>query len=172
MRLSVWKNISRDAMLRQRILLFKDAKLTALGLGPELCLDDLQEAGVVVSPPKPKAVAPTGIPYGEAIDQLRRLGTLVSPIEKCQLFGSVAQTLCECVDNSPFTPPGIVLAADDLLLLFAYLVIKANLTHLWAEVAYIRGFLTTDERDSMAGYYLSTFEAAAEYVMTQELIKE
>ena len=133
-----------------------------------------------------------------SVDAFRSVSRLSSPIDKLSCVVSVAKAICACVDQakvqaqaraqaaeaaaaaasdspSPAAsaasslPSPVVIGADDLLLLFAYLLIHSRVENLVAELAFLADFIPEHQRCTMQGYYLATTQAAAELLASDEL---
>ncbi len=59
--------------------------------------------------------------------------------------------------------------ADVLLILFAYIIVKARVPSLWAELQVMDDFISEKHRCMVTGYYLATTQAAVELVLTNDL---
>ena len=136
-----------------------------------------------------RSAAAASVLPSPAVDAFRSLSALSSPIDKLQCVVSVAKAICACVDqakqaqaarqqhasalspsSSPSAAPApVVIGADDLLLLFAYLLIHARSGALLAELAFLADFIPEHQRCTMQGYYLATTQAAAELLASDEL---
>ena len=68
-----------------------------------------------------------------------------------------------------------VIGADDLLLLFALLVVRGECTSLHAELRFIEDMMAEQQRSAASAlYYHATFQAAAELLRTiskQEIMR-
>lgn len=125
------------------------------------------------------------------VDTFRTLSSLSSPLDKLQCVVSVAKAICACVDqakqaqikhqqlqqaneseltagasNTQNSP--VVIGADDLLLLFTYLLIHTSVPNLLAELSFLSDFIPEHQRCTMQGYYLATTQAAAELLMSED----
>jgi len=99
----------------------------------------------------------------------------------------VAVKICECVDRDKLEqaaaagPPSssqpakpkrsTVIGADDLLLLYTYIVIKSNVPHLCAEINFMDDFLPDHQRCLMKGYYLATMQAVVEFISSDDFTR-
>jgi len=130
-----------------------------------------------------------------SVDAFGSLSRLQSPIDKLQCVVSVAKAICACVDQanqqqqqqqqqrqaaegdkasaaaSPISP--VVIGADDLLLLFVYLLVHSRLgvPALLAELAFLADFIPEHKRCTMEGYYLAVSTAAAELITSGEILQ-
>lgn len=62
--------------------------------------------------------------------------------------------------------------ADDLLILFTRLIMKAKIPHLIAEINFMDDFMLEQKRVTMGGYYLATTRAAAELLLSGDLVRK
>ena len=70
-------------------------------------------------------------------------------------------------DSIPQVSP-VVIGADDLLLLFTYLLLRTGVPSLLAELAFLGDFIPDHQRCTMQGYYLATANAAAELLTSEQ----
>jgi len=133
----------------------------------------------------------TDISYQHAIDAFGALARLQSPVDKLQCVVGVAKAICACVDqakqaqaraaeagpassSSSSSSSPVVISADDLLLLFTYLLVHArrSVPSLAAELSFLADFIPAHDRCRMSGYYLAVTTSAAELIRTGTLLKE
>ena len=116
------------------------------------------------------------------VSTFRTLSTLTSPVDKLHCVVRVAKAICACVDEAKqaqakaqrkagegeIQVAPVVIGADDLLLLFTYLLLHSGVPSLWCEFSYLSDFIPDHQRCTMFGYYLATFTAAAELLMSEQ----
>jgi hypothetical protein len=74
----------------------------------------------------------------------------------------VCMCVCVCVCVCVFVCSG----ADDLLILFAVLIVRGDVTCLHAHLKFIDDMMSDAHRGLVSGYYHATFQAAAELLRT------
>lgn len=142
-------NASREALYLQKLKDLSDLTCADLGISPLFCLDT---AG-----------------YQSAIEALRELAAVTGPMAKMTQVMVTTRRLCECVDlrwkDCPVPADRLVINADQILSIFTYIVVKARVRNLMAQVAMIVEFVKPDVQQGPIGYYLATLEAAIEHVL-------
>ncbi|KAH3757667.1 Vacuolar sorting protein 9 (VPS9) domain [Pelomyxa schiedti] len=110
--------------------------------------------------PKRGAAQPFGdfMPYGTAIEEAKRLSHAKTPWAKTKCLIDVARAIKSCVDTFWGKVNAVEITADDFLPLFAFVLIKANLQHPFAECKFIEHFLSDDDLRGEAGYIFVTFQ--------------
>ena len=123
----------------------------------------------------PSTAAPAVPPYHHALTALSWLSAVSDPYDKLSCVLRVARAICRSVDEA-HSRQAVVINADDLLLLFAYLLISAtassspSTTPRWhAHLSLMSDYTTDKQRCMLRGYYLATMQAALELVMTGDL---
>lgn len=109
---------------------------------------------------------------GRAVEEFRKMPNASCPQEMMEILLSTTKASTQLTDApQPGQPQGasekptMTINADTLVSLLLYVVIKAQIKHLQARLAYIRNFVFIDDVDSgEMGYALSTFEAVLSYL--------
>eukprot|EP00011_Vannellida_sp_DIVA3-517-6-12_P000350 CAMPEP_0114612628 /NCGR_PEP_ID=MMETSP0168-20121206/4718_1 /TAXON_ID=95228 ORGANISM="Vannella sp., Strain DIVA3 517/6/12" /NCGR_SAMPLE_ID=MMETSP0168 /ASSEMBLY_ACC=CAM_ASM_000044 /LENGTH=1002 /DNA_ID=CAMNT_0001823615 /DNA_START=214 /DNA_END=3223 /DNA_ORIENTATION=+ len=109
--------------------------------------------------------AAEGLPYQRAVNMLRTIQDMVAPSEKLDCLVSTARCICDCVSVYYKRQPdvdadSIVIGGDDMLPLFAYVMIKSGLSMLVSEAKFIEDFVSQKSRYSEGAYFLVTFHTA------------
>ena len=107
-----------------------------------------------------------------AVEEFRKMPNASCPQEMMEILLSTTKASTQLSDApQPGDPQGpsekhvMTINADTLVSLLLYVVIKAQIKHLQARLAYIRNFVFIDDVDSgEMGYALSTFEAVLSYL--------
>lgn len=106
--------------------------------------------------------------YTPAIDLLRTLTAVTSPLAKLEIVIKTTKKLCECVDlywtGRDVQAEQLVINADMILSIFSYIVVKARVRNLMGHVALMVEFVKEDVQNGPFGYYLATLEAAVEHI--------
>jgi ankyrin repeat protein len=110
---------------------------------------------------------------GRAIDEFRKMPNASCPQEMMEILLTTTKAATHLSDapqpgqapGSATEKPAMTINADTLVSLLLYVVIKAQIKHLQARLAYIQGFVFIDDVESgEMGYALSTFEAVLSYL--------
>lgn len=110
---------------------------------------------------------------GRAVEEFRKMPNASCPQEMMEILLSTTKAATQLRDApQPGEPPWpssekpvMTINADTLVSLLLYVVIKAQIKHLQARLAYIHNFIFIDDVDSgEMGYALSTFEAVLSYL--------
>ncbi len=132
---------------------------------------DISQLGVVIEGGnKVKRDAVTRL--GRAVEEFRKMPHASCPQEMMEILLSTTKAATQLTDGpQPGEAPGasekpvMTINADTLVSLLLYVVIKAQIKHLQARLAYIQGFIFIDDVESgEMGYALSTFEAVLSYL--------
>jgi Vacuolar sorting protein 9 (VPS9) domain len=109
--------------------------------------------------------ASDAVPYLEAIQQLESITKCRDPGDKIDAVVQVGEAICQCIDRSSSngSNSGLVIGADDLLLLFCYIVSYAEVEDLFAQVEFI-GDYNQQFSAHIGGYYVTTLQAAIQVV--------
>lgn len=110
---------------------------------------------------------------GRAVEEFRKMPHASCPQEMMEILLSTTKAATHLSDapqpgeapGSASEKPAMTINADTLVSLLLYVVIKAQIKHLQARLAYIQGFIFIDDVESgEMGYALSTFEAVLSYL--------
>ena len=110
--------------------------------------------------------------YNSAIEIIKtKLPKIKSPYKKMMLIASVSTEITECIDNywagtDEFIPSSdyLQVTSDDLLKIFIYIVVHAQLPELIIHEKIVQSFTFSYTKSSMIGYYASTLDAAITYI--------
>ncbi|KAJ4296054.1 hypothetical protein N0V88_004756 [Collariella sp. IMI 366227] len=110
---------------------------------------------------------------GRAVEEFRKMPNASCPQEMMEILLSTTKAATQLTDapqpgqapGSATEKPAMTINADTLVSLLLYVVIKAQIKHLQARLAYIQNFVFIDDVESgEMGYALSTFEAVLSYL--------
>lgn len=110
---------------------------------------------------------------GRAVEEFRKMPHASCPQEMMEILLSTTKAATHLTDapqpgqapGSASEKPAMTINADTLVSLLLYVVIKAQIKHLQARLAYIQNFVFIDDVESgEMGYALSTFEAVLSYL--------
>ena len=112
--------------------------------------------------------------YVAAVECLKMMQEACTPDKKIELIMKTSDIICSCVDDfysklvirtrRKIKKRELSIAADDLLVLMAYVLIKAQMEHVISEIAFMEDFLPESVKLSSPGYFLSTVQAAIELI--------
>ena len=109
---------------------------------------------------------PGYVSYQTSIDLLNNIKAFQTPNEKITLLHSMG---AEVIDNvmkawkpmEEFLPKNYLsIDGDELILIFSYIIIKAQMPELLTHLYFLKMFTTQDTKSSMIGYYYTTIEAS------------
>jgi len=105
------------------------------------------------------------VPYMKAITTLRNIVNERSPRDKLGCILNTFRQTIKCVtdfwDKEGCDP---IVGADDLVPIFAYVILKANIPNLYTEMNFIWEFATDTEMNGNFGYGFATFQVGVEVV--------
>ncbi len=111
-------------------------------------------------------------PYQEAIDQLKKLGNLKSPMKKLNAIAKLNGIICKAVDEFwkgiQLDPDNLFIDADQFLCIFVYVIIKSHISDLFTHLNIINEFTTNSSRSNVSGYSLATLQACMYHILTME----
>ncbi|MES1914749.1 MAG: hypothetical protein MHM6MM_006791, partial [Cercozoa sp. M6MM] len=103
--------------------------------------------------------------YEEAVSILRAITRCRAPLQKIDAIVEMSRALCRCVDRHyGNSKEGLMIGGDDLLALFAFCVVRAQVPSLLAELELVDAHMGKRLKLSAAGYYVSTLKAAVALV--------
>ena len=113
------------------------------------------------------------VPYESSIEILKTIGEYQTPFDKVNLIASISHDVIKSVTNGwkvmeEYLPKDYLsIDGDELILIFAFIVIKTEMHELLAHLWFIKNFITQDTKTSMIGYYYTTLEASV--IMIKEM---
>lgn len=108
--------------------------------------------------------------YNTAITILRSIKFNRVPFEKMMLLASVSTEITDCINSfwsgmDQYLPPGLLcLNSDDIMYIYIFLVIKAQMPELLVQERIIEKFTTNKSRSTTMGYYTTVLEGSLEYI--------
>ena len=105
------------------------------------------------------------VPYQSSIDLIKKIKMEKSPIDKINILYSMGNQVIENVNNiwkplEQYLPKNYLsIDGDELIKIFAYIIIKAKMPEILSHLSFIKNFTTKDTKSSMIGYYYTTIEA-------------
>ena len=105
------------------------------------------------------------IPYQSSIDLIKTIKIVQTPIEKINVLYSMGNEVIDNINNiwkplEKYLPKNYLsVDGDELIKIFAYIIIKAKMPEILPHLSFIKNFTTKDTKSSMIGYYYTTIEA-------------
>lgn len=111
-------------------------------------------------------------PYHMAILRLREIDKIEEPRKKLRLMTEVNELILSWVDefwkNLDIDEEQLVIATDQMVLIYLYIVTRAKIVDLFAHFKYITAFTTQYVRQSNLGFLLATYEHALYTLMEHD----
>ena len=109
-------------------------------------------------------------PYAETIELFKTIVLYKTPFDKILLIYKLSRNIRDCITkfwngvdkNMPMKHLGI--EANDLINIFAYIVVKAQMSDLVGQISFIKMFCPKKTLDSKFGMFLGYLETAMEYL--------
>ena len=105
------------------------------------------------------------IPYQTSIESIKKIKLVQAPIDKINVLYSMGNEVIENINNiwkplENYLPKNYLsVDGDELIKIFAYILIKAKMPEILSHLSFIKNFTTKDTKSSMIGYYYTTIEA-------------
>ena len=125
-----------------------------------------------------KNVEYLAFPYETAIQLLKQIKKYKTPFEKMMIIASISNEITECINDfwrnlSEYIKYDLLnLGIDQLMAIFIYIIIKAQIFDISAHCKIIKSFTTCLTQASMIGYYYSTVEASVLYIQSIKNIND
>jgi archaellum component FlaC len=108
--------------------------------------------------------------YSRAIEELRSVSVMNTPFSKLLCMTRACNSICQAVDerrDSTTIEDEGSLGSEDLLLLTAYVLVRANVPDLASQLTFISKLVPEEVIRGEAGYVLATMQTALEYALGQ-----
>ena len=122
------------------------------------------------------------IPYGQAIEFIKRLNDFKVPLEKLVIIASISSLITECVNKywknmeRYIQPSMLSIDADELMTIFMYIIYKSHMDELFIHADFIKYFTSPTTKSTMIGYYFTTLQGCLDFLLQiknkQELARE
>ena len=120
------------------------------------------------------------VAYESSIELLKKIVEYQTPFDKISLLASISTDVIDnvmkaCKHLEDSLPKNYLsIDGDELILIFSFIVIKAEMPELLTHLFFIGNFITQDMKSSMIGYYYTTIEASVITVkgVDVELLRE
>ena len=144
----------------------------------EIKLPQMEKIFNRISYVRTKNIEYLSYPYETAIQLLKQVQKYQTPFEKMMIFASISSEITECIndfwkDLSGYIKKDLLnLEIDQLMTIFIYIIIKAQIPDICVHGKMIKSFTTGITKASMIGYYYSTVEASIQYISSVNDVKE
>ena len=111
------------------------------------------------------------MPYGQAIEFLKKIVDFKVPLEKLIIIASVSSLITECVNNywkdmHKFIQPSMLnIDADELMTIFMYIIYKSHMPLLFVHADFIKYFTSPTTKSTMIGYYYTTLQGCLDFLL-------
>ena len=111
------------------------------------------------------------VPYGLAIEFIKKIIDFRVPLEKLVITASVSNLITECVNsywknmNKIIKPSMLSIDADELMTIFIYIVYKCHMPLLFVHADFIKYFTSQTTKSTMIGYYYTTLQGCLDYLL-------
>lgn len=101
-------------------------------------------------------------PYHKAIKRLRDIEEVDQPRKKLRLMNQVNDLILKCINEFwaelDIDESQLVIAAEQMILIYLYIVTRAKVIDMFANLKFIKEFITPEVRKSPLGFLLATYE--------------
>ena len=111
------------------------------------------------------------MPYGQAIEFLKKLSDFKVPLEKLIIIASISSLITECVNKywksmERFIQPSMLsIDADELMTIFMYIIYKCHMPLLFVHADFIKYFTSPTTKSTMIGYYYTTLQGCLDFLL-------
>ncbi len=114
-----------------------------------------------------------GQPYLAAIEKLRQVAQLYTPMQKLQCIADLNSHICRCIDDFwkgvPVKREKLSIDADQYLSILVYIVVKANVSDLFTHIMLTNEFATLGSTSSYHAYCLTTLQASFYHLLNIDI---
>lgn len=147
----------------------------------EQLLDDFEKTNLPKFPevPQNENFLLSNSPYDLAISFLKRINNYKVPLEKLVIVSYISVLIVDCVDKywedkkDEIKPDFLNIDADQIMSIYLYIIYKSGLSEIIVQLDFIKYFTTRTTKQSIFGYYYSTFEGCIRYLLksTENILK-
>ena len=111
------------------------------------------------------------IPYGQAIEFIKKIVDFKVPLEKLIIIASVSSLITECVNKywksmEKYIQPSMLgIDADELMTIFMYIIYKCHMPELFVHGDFIKYFTSPTTKSTMIGYYYTTLQGCLDFLL-------
>jgi len=107
-------------------------------------------------------------PYSKAITTLKKLSTLKTPVSKVKCLVNTARSIISCIELHWNETAKFVVGGDELLPLFTYVLIKADIQNIYTQAKFLEYFMAEEHAIQEAGYLLVTVQTCLSIISRLE----
>ena len=113
-------------------------------------------------------------PYYMALYYLSQIDNYQVPLEKLIMISFLSVIIMESIDkfwkskNIDLPPEFLTISADDVMTIYLYIIYKLGYKSIVVQLDFIKYFTTTFTKQSLFGYYYSTFEGCIRYLVEED----
>ena len=113
-------------------------------------------------------------PYEKAIEFINKIKDYKFPLDKLTIIAIVSAIITDCVDEcwkdqkDKLPDNFLKIDSDELLSIYLYIICKMNTKSIYTQLDYIQYFTGTVTKQSLIGYFYTTFEGCLKYIMSIE----
>ena len=113
--------------------------------------------------------------YERAIKTVKLIKNYQDPFQKIAVIASISHEITQCVNefwkgmDIIMTSSLLNIDADELMSIFIYIIIKAQMPNLLIHMKIIKDFTTSITKTTMMGYYFATLEASILFILDFDL---
>jgi len=108
-------------------------------------------------------------PYYKATLKFQQLPEFTTPIQKTNCLVQTAKAIIQCITDyweGKMAKEKLIVAADELVPIYSFLVCKANIANLVAECNFMEFFIGGDMAMKQNGYLVATLQTCMAYLST------
>ena len=113
-------------------------------------------------------------PYEKAIKFINKIKDYKFPLDKLTIFAIVSAIIDDCVDEcwkkqkNKMPDNFLRIDSDELLSIYLYIICKMNTESIYTQLDFIQYFTGIITRQSMIGYFYTTFKECLKFLMSIE----
>ena len=139
----------------------------------EILLDDFEKTHLPKFPeiPKEENFLFSNSPYDLAISFLNRINNYKLPLEKLVIVSYISVLIVDCIDKywedkrDEIKEGFLNIDADQIMSIYLYIIYKCDFPEIVVQLDFIKYFTTRLTKQSVFGYYYSTFEGCIRYLL-------
>lgn len=112
-------------------------------------------------------------PYQDAIDKLKEIPQITSPMKKLHTIASINEIICKCVDDywkgTTISIDKLSIDADQYLSILVYIVSKAHIPNLFSEISLAEELANLGSKLSYNKYCLTSLQACFCHLINLEI---
>ena len=144
----------------------------------EKLLDDFEKTNLPnfpeISSQESSSTIIASYPYKKAVDYLSQIDNFQVPLEKLIMISFISVIIVDSVDkfwkkkSSELPQEFLSIGADEIMSIYLYIIYKLNLSNIIIQLEFVKHFITCMTKQSIFGYYYSTFEGCIRYLEQED----